>query len=128
MRSLKLKGEAGQAILINPCARGRYLADSSLNNRASAMSCAQLTGFKFEKEVKKDERLTWWEFASRFFDVLDQEENKKIAARGLKPMSDAERKKRNIEAVYLDDAGQVAVKRFSDPVPNNSISISIKGR
>jgi transcriptional regulator with XRE-family HTH domain len=73
----------------------------------------------FEKEVKKDERLTWWEFASRFFDVLDQEEKKKIAARGLKPMPDAELKKRDIEAVYLDDAGQVVVKHFSDPMPNN---------
>ncbi|HLP78246.1 MAG TPA: helix-turn-helix transcriptional regulator [Candidatus Paceibacterota bacterium] len=74
---------------------------------------------KFEAEVKKDERLTWWEFASRFFDVLDQEERKKIAARRLKPMSDTERKKRDIEAVYLDDAGQVAVKQFSAPLPNN---------
>jgi transcriptional regulator with XRE-family HTH domain len=74
---------------------------------------------KFEAEVKKDERLTWWEFASRFFDVLDQEEKKKIAARGLKPMPDAELKKRDIEAVYLDDAGQVAVKCFSDPMPKN---------
>jgi len=50
---------------------------------------------------------------------LDGEEKKKIAAKGLKPMSDAELKKRDIEAVYLDDAGQVAVKRFSDPTPNN---------
>ncbi len=74
---------------------------------------------KFEAEVKKDERLSWWEFASRFFDVLDQEEKKKIAARGLKPMPDAELKKRDIEAVYLDDAGQVAVKCFSDPMPKN---------
>ena len=72
---------------------------------------------KFEAEVKKDERLTWWEFASRFFDVLDQEEKKKIAARGLKPMSDAERKQRDIEAVYLDDAGQTVVKHFSTAKP-----------
>ena len=74
---------------------------------------------KFEAEVKKDERLVWWEFASRFYDVLDQEEKKKIGTKRLKPMTDAERKQRDIEAVYLDDAGQVAVKRFSDPMPKN---------
>lgn len=81
---------------------------------------------RFEAEVKKDERLTWWEFASRFFDVLDQEEKKKIAARGLKPMPDAELKKRDIEAVYLDDAGQVVVKRFSEAKPTNSAAKSKK--
>lgn len=81
---------------------------------------------KFVAEVKKDERLVWWEFASRFFDVLDQEEKKKIAARGLKPMSDAERKERDIEAVYLDDAGQVVVKRFYEAKPTKPVAKSKK--
>ena len=74
---------------------------------------------KFEAEVKKDGRLTWWEFASRLYDVLDQEEKKKIAKRGLKPMTEAERKQRNIKAVYLDDAGQVVVKRFDEAKQTN---------
>ncbi len=81
---------------------------------------------RFEAEVKKDERLTWWEFASRFFDVLDQEEKKKIAARGLKPMPDAELRKRDIESVYLDDSGQVVVKRFSTAKPTKPAAKSKK--
>jgi DNA-binding XRE family transcriptional regulator len=74
---------------------------------------------KFEAEMKKDGRLVWWEYYTRIYDVLDQEEKKKIAKRGLKPMTEAECKQRNIKAVYLDDAGQMVVKRFDEAKPTN---------
>ena len=71
------------------------------------------------EKVKTDRPLAWGDIITGFYDVMDQEENKKIAARGLKTISNADRKKHDIELVYLDDDGQVAVKRFSDPMPTN---------
>ena len=74
---------------------------------------------KLKGNAKKDTPISWVECISGFYEVMDQEEKKKIAARGLMPMPAAELKKRDIEAVYLDDAGQVAIKRISDPKPKN---------
>ncbi|MGD0744626.1 MAG: helix-turn-helix transcriptional regulator [Verrucomicrobiota bacterium] len=74
---------------------------------------------KLEADVKKDKPLSWLECVSGFYDVLEQEEKKKIAARGLKPFSKSELKEQNIESVSLDDHGQVVVNRFSKTKPIN---------
>ena len=72
--------------------------------------------------------LSWAECISAFYTALDLEEKKKIAARGMKPMSPAELKECNIESVRLDDDGQVIVKRFSKTKPINTKPLSTKGK
>ncbi len=72
-----------------------------------------------EADAKKDNPLSWIECISGFYDVLDLEEKKKIAARGLKLYSEAELKEQNIQSVYLDDNGQLIVNRLSQSKPIN---------
>lgn len=75
---------------------------------------------KYEAEVKKDERLVWWEFYSRLYDVLDQEEKKKIAARKLAHKPVAELKEGDVEFLDVDDAGQTIIKYFTKKQPSAS--------
>ena len=81
---------------------------------------------KLGAKAPKDAPLSWDEYMSGFYEILDREEKKKIAAKQLKPMSQAELKVRNIKSVRLSDQGQVVVERFSKSKPINTKELSPK--
>lgn len=77
-------------------------------------------------KVKNDEPISWAECISGFYDAVDLEEKRKIAIKGMKPMSQAALKARNVKSVYVDNDGELKVNRFSKTKPINTKPLSSK--